>query len=109
MKPEWKVGDRCAVYSHAGRDVGTFDGPSPSGREGIMIISTGSGLETKKIWAHHKQVRRLIKRPRREWSGEWEITMDKGLRAMSFTPDDADWQDIKPGMRMTLREVRGKK
>lgn len=101
MKPEWKVGDRCAVYSHAGRDVGTFDGPSPSGRDGIVVISTGLGLETKKIWAHHKQVRRLIKRPMREF---W-------VQPNGCAYENEQWDGTGKAFpnQIRVREVRGKK
>lgn len=81
---EFQVGDRVAVYYYQSNSKGAIQQISPYG--GILVLYDGDQVGS---WAHPKQCRKLIKKPKKSvWIAPIDITSQCAQPCISHEPKE---------------------
>jgi hypothetical protein len=105
MSQTFKPGDRVAIYAggrrYVGEVLGFFQGDSEK-----LNVRFEDGVVNL---CSPEQCRRIVKKKRRQWAGQWIRAEETGSEAVVFLPNASN-QELTSlvGELATLREVKQK-
>lgn len=111
-----KAGDRVRAFGISGQGAwhSQLDGTVRVVQDDPPRIHFDSDIDigpgrVERFVAMPQQCRRLIRRERRRWEGEWVNAKDVPSYVVAFVPHVYDSAAMIPGRRMTLIEARPRK